>query len=124
MTQYSVQPREIIFVKGYGFLPFDKDMGKNIGKNISKNLSGKYSKKLLDHAKQSAIDALETISHVIQETGESTGDLIGNKLLIKLQKFQETYSKIFKRQLQMSMIKQYLKKGIHLQEKGSKLLIN
>ena len=104
MTQYSVQPREIIFVKGYGLLPFDKDMGKNIGKN-RKNLSGKYSKKLLDHAKQSAIDALETISHVIQETGETTGDLIGNKLLIKLQKFQETYSKIIKRQLQMSMIK-------------------
>ena len=31
-------------------------MFKNIGKNISKNFSGKYSQKLLDHAKQSAID--------------------------------------------------------------------
>ena len=105
MTQYSVQPREIIFVKGYGFLPFEKNMGKNIGKNINKNLSSKYSKKLLDHAKQSAINALETISRVIQETGETTSDLIGNKLPIKLQKFQETYSSIIKRQLQMSMIK-------------------
>ena len=51
MTRYSVQPRDRIFVKGYGFLSFAKNMGKNIGKNISKNLSGKYSKKILDHAK-------------------------------------------------------------------------
>ena len=35
-------------------------MGKNIGKNISKSLSGKYRQKLLDHAKQSATDALKT----------------------------------------------------------------
>ena len=51
MIRYSVQPRDQIFVKGYGFLPFDKNMGKSIGKNISKNLSGKYSQKFLDHAK-------------------------------------------------------------------------
>ena len=43
MTRYSVQPRDRIFVKGYGFLSFAKNMGKNIGKNISKNLSGKFS---------------------------------------------------------------------------------
>ena len=42
MTQNSVQHRERIFVKGYGFLSF----AKNIGKNITKNLSGKYSQKL------------------------------------------------------------------------------
>ena len=39
--RYSVQPRDRIFVKGYGFLSFAKNMSKNIGKNISKNLSGK-----------------------------------------------------------------------------------
>ena len=50
MTPYSVQPRGRIFVKGYGFLSFSKNIGKNIGKNISKNLSSKYSQKLLDHA--------------------------------------------------------------------------
>ena len=43
MTQYSAQSKDRIFVKGYGFLPFDKNIGKNIGKNISKNFSGKYS---------------------------------------------------------------------------------
>ena len=33
---YSVQSRDQIFVKGYGFLSFAKNMGKNIGKKISK----------------------------------------------------------------------------------------
>ena len=37
-------------------------MGKNIGKNIIKNLSSKYSQKLLNHAKQSAIDSFKTAS--------------------------------------------------------------
>ena len=38
MTRYSVQPRNRMFVKGYGILSFAKNMGKNIDKNISKNL--------------------------------------------------------------------------------------
>ena len=37
-------------------------MGRNMGKNISKNLSSKYSQKILDHADQSATDALKTAS--------------------------------------------------------------
>ena len=79
--RYSVQPRDGIFVKGYGFLSFAKNIGKNIGKNMSKSLSGKYSQKLLDQAKQSATDALKTSSkRVIQKTVEATGDLIGNKI--------------------------------------------
>ena len=40
-------------------------MGKDIGKNITENLSGKYSQKLLHHVKQSATDALKTISKKI-----------------------------------------------------------
>ena len=36
--RYSVQPRDRIFVKGYGFLSFAKNMRNNIGKNISKNV--------------------------------------------------------------------------------------
>ena len=47
---YSVQPRNKIFVKGYGFFSFSKTMGKSIGKNISKNLSDKYRQTRLDHA--------------------------------------------------------------------------
>ena len=45
MMCYSVQSRDRLFVKGYGFLSFPKTMGKNIGKNISKNLCGKYISK-------------------------------------------------------------------------------
>ena len=40
MTWYSVQRRDRISVKGYGFSSFAKIMGKNIGKK-SKNLSNK-----------------------------------------------------------------------------------
>ena len=36
MTQYFVQPRERIFVKGYGYLSFAKNMGKNTIKNVSR----------------------------------------------------------------------------------------
>ena len=43
MVRNSVQPRDRIFVKGYGFLSF----AKNIDKNVGKNLSGKYSQNLL-----------------------------------------------------------------------------
>ena len=60
MICYSVRPRDRIFVKGYWFLVFAKNMGKNIGKNISKNLSGKYRHKLLDHAKWSGTNSLKT----------------------------------------------------------------
>ena len=61
MTRYSFQPRDQIVVKRYGCLSFAKHMGKNINKIIGKNLSSEYSKKILDHAKQSAIDAFKTV---------------------------------------------------------------
>ena len=57
--RYSVQPWDWIFVKAYGFLSFAKNVGKSNGKNISKILSGNYSPKRLEHAKQSATDALK-----------------------------------------------------------------
>ena len=60
--RYSVQPRDRILVKDYGFFSFAKNMGKNIGKNITKILNGKYSQKLLDHSKQYATDVFKTAS--------------------------------------------------------------
>ena len=59
MIRYSVQPRDQIFVKGYGFSSFAENMSKNIGKKIIKNLSSKYSQKSIDHAEQSATDTLK-----------------------------------------------------------------
>ena len=52
--RYSVEPRDRIYVKGYEFLSFDKNMGKN--------LSNKYDQKLLDNAKKSTTDPIKTAS--------------------------------------------------------------
>ena len=84
MIHYSVEPRDWIFVKGYGSLSF----AINMGKSISKNLSGKYSHKIQDHTKQSTTDALKTVlKTAIQKTAEATGDLIGNKIADRIKKF-------------------------------------
>ena len=75
--RYSIEPRDRISVKGYGFLPFAKDIGKS--------LSNKYGQKLFDSAKKSTIDAIKTASkRAIQKTAEATGDLIGNKIVYKI----------------------------------------
>ena len=88
MMRYSLQPRDRIFVKGYGFLSFAKNMDKKIGKNTSKNLSGKYGpgmlathQKILDCAKLSASDAKTTSRRTIQKTVEATGDWLVIMLL-------------------------------------------
>ena len=50
-------------------------------------VSDRMRQKVLDHAKQSAIDAFKTVSkRVIQKTVEATGDLIGNKIANKITK--------------------------------------
>ena len=75
--RYPIEPRDRIYVKGYGFLSFAKNMGKN--------LSNKYSQRLLDTAKKSTTDAIKTAPKTaIQETAEATGDLIGNKIADKV----------------------------------------
>ena len=71
--KYSIEPRDRIYVKGFGFLSF--------AINIGKNLSNKYRQKLLDSAKKSTTDAIKTASkRAIQKTAEATGDLINNKI--------------------------------------------
>ena len=45
---YSIEPRDRIYVKGYEFLSFAKNMGKH--------LSNKYGTKFLDSAKKSTAD--------------------------------------------------------------------
>ena len=75
--RYWVEPRDRIYVKGYGFLSFAKNMGKS--------LSNKYGKKRIDSAKRSTADAIKTASKkVIQKGAEATGDLIGNKIADKI----------------------------------------
>ena len=63
--RYSNEPRARIYVKGYGFLSFAKNMGKS--------LSNKYGQIFLDSAKKPATDAIKTASkRAIQKTTEAT----------------------------------------------------
>ena len=75
--RYSVGPRDRVYVKGYGFLSFAKNLGKS--------LSNKYGQELFDIAKKSTADAIKTASkRAVQKTAEATGDLIGNKIADKI----------------------------------------
>ena len=72
-TKYSVEPSDRIYVKG----TFAKTMGKS--------LSNKCGQKRLDSAKKSTTDAIKAASkRAIQKTAEATGDLIGNKIAVKI----------------------------------------
>ena len=80
--RYSIEPKDRIYVKGYGFLSF--------AKNVGKSLSNKYGQKLLDSTKKSTTDAIKTASkRAIQKTAEATGDLIGNKVADKITSFSK-----------------------------------
>ena len=113
--------RDQIFVKGYGFLFFAKNMGKNIGRNISKNLNVKYSpvvlnasQKLFDHAKQSTTVALNTAwKKLLQKNNRSNWWLASQELhhrIVQGQKWNRKY---------LGMIK----KDIYLQKEDGKLLM-
>ena len=75
--RYSIEPRDRIYIKGYGLLSFTKNMGKS--------LSNKYGQKLLDSSKKSKTDAIKTASkRAMQKTAGATGDLIHNKIADKI----------------------------------------
>ena len=70
---YSIEPRDRIYVKEYGFLSFVK------------NMYNKYSQKLLDSTKKSTADAIKIASkRANQKTAEAADDLIGNKIADKI----------------------------------------
>ena len=82
--RYSIEPRDRIYVDGYGFLSFPKNMGRHANK-VAESLSNKYGQKLLDSTKKSTTDAIKTASkRSIQKTAEATGYLIGNKIADKI----------------------------------------
>ena len=75
--RYSLEPRDRIYVKGYGFMSFARSM------------SNKYGNKLFDTATKSATDAVKTASkRAIQKTAEATGNWIVNKTADKIRVFQ------------------------------------
>ena len=71
--RYSIEPKDRIYVKGYGFMSFARSM------------SNEYGKKLVDTATRSTTDAIKTASkRAIQKTAGATGDLVGNKIADKI----------------------------------------
>ena len=58
--RYSIEPRDRIYVKGYGFLSF------------AKSVSSKYGQKFLESAKKSTTDAIKIASkRAIQKVGNN-----------------------------------------------------
>ena len=71
--RYSIEPRDRVYVKGYGLMSFARSMSK------------KHGKKLVDTAKKYATDAIKAASkRAIQKTAKATGDLVGNKIADKI----------------------------------------
>ena len=80
--RYSTEPKYRKYVREYGFLSFARTFGDN------------YCKKLMDTATKTGIDTAKTASKwVVQNTAESTGDLIGNKIADKITSLGKTKSK-------------------------------
>ena len=74
--RYSIKHRNIIFVKGYGCLSFAKNIGTHAAK-VAKSISNKHSQKLLDSAKKSRRDSMNTSSkRAIQKTAEKRQQII------------------------------------------------
>ena len=114
----SIEPRDRIYVKGYGFLSFSE--------NVGKYLSNRYGKKVLDSAKKFTTNAIKTASkRAIQKTTEATGDLIGNKIADKVESVsKKSSSELHSRNDDANSEIEVPKKDIYLQKKGKKLLMN
>ena len=75
--RYSIESKDRVYVKGYEFLSFAKNMGKS--------WSNKYGQKVLDNAKKSTTEALKTASkRATNKAAEATGDFMGNKIADKI----------------------------------------
>ena len=126
--RYSSEPRDIIYVKRYGFLSFAKNMGKSLSK--------KYCQKRLDSANKFTTDAIKVASkRTIQKTAEATGDLIGNKIADKITSVSEkSIKKLSNNETEANRysskdaceasLKDVRKKDTYLQKKDNKLLMN
>ena len=75
MTHYSVQPRDRIFVKSYGFLSFLRYMGKSTSKNLSKYRNFLI---MLNNLLQMQLKLFQ--KKKFKKTAETIGDLIGHKI--------------------------------------------
>ena len=110
--RYSIEPKDRIYVKGYGFMSFARSM------------SNKYGKRLVDKAAKSATDATKTASkRAIQKTAEATGDLVGNKIADKITSVSKKSTKKLPTIDEDAELSTHKKDTYH-QKKDRKLLMN
>ena len=110
--RHSNEPRDRIYVKGYGFLSF------------AKNIGNKYGKKLFDAAKRYTTDSIKTASKgAIQKPAEAPGDLIGNKIANKITSISKNSVKKLPIDDEDMEITTH-KKDTYRQKKDDKLLMN
>ena len=112
MQHYSVQPKNRIFVKGYGFLSFAENMGRNIGKNIKKPLVVNKVRKfliMLNNLLKMHLKQLQ--KETIQKQQKQLVILLVIKSLTELQKFRKLHQK----RIQMKMKEKYLETDLYLQ---------
>ena len=103
--RYSIEPKDRIYIKRFGFLCFAKNLGKN--------LSNKYSQKSLDSAKKSTKHTIITASkRVIQKTADATWDLIDDKTAEKIKNASKksSYIQKKKKKKKKKLITKYQKK--------------
>ena len=82
--RYSIEPRDRIYVKGYGFLSFAKNMGRHANK-VTKSLSNKYSQKIIDSAKKIYNWCHKNcFKKSNSKNSRSNWSLIGNKIADKI----------------------------------------
>ena len=116
--RYSIEPKDRIYVKGYGFLSFAKNMGTQ--------LSSKYGQKLFGSAKKWTTNAIKTASkRAIQKAAEATGDLIGNKIVDKTTNVSKNLQQNCDHKIMKIVMNQkHQKKETYLQKKDNKSLMN
>ena len=90
--RHSLEPENRKCVKGYGFLSFARNFEDKYGKKLMNtaiktgtHFNSKYGKKLTDTAIKTGKD-FATIAgkKIIHKSAEATGDLIGNKIAVKI----------------------------------------
>ena len=83
--KYLIEPKNRIYVKGYGILPLAK-------KKMGKNLISIYGQKLLHSTKKSTTDAIRTVlKRAIEKTAQAPGNSIGNKIVDKITSVSKTF---------------------------------
>ena len=90
-------------------------MAKNIGKNIGKALSGECSQKLIsDIKKKPQVHLKLPQKEQFIKNHKQLLIWLVVKLPIELQKSQKLRNRIIQTQIQMKMVKSYLKKDMYL----------